>query len=188
MKFCSVCGHLVAQSIPPGDNRLRYCCPSCNTIHYQNPRMVVGTLPVSGSKVLLCKRAIEPRYGYWTLPAGFMELGETTGDGAARETAEEAGAHIEMGELYSLIDVPHVDQVHLFFHARLLDEDFAPGVESLEVKMFEERDVPWDSIAFRTVAQTLQWYFEDRKRGAYSLHTGTIRYEPRAKSLADKSA
>ena len=188
MKFCSVCGHEVALSIPPGDNRPRYCCPSCSTIHYQNPRLVVGTIPVWGDKVLLCKRAIEPRYGYWTLSAGFMENGETTAEGAARETLEEAGGRIELGDLYSVIDVPHVEQVHMFFRARLLDEGFEAGTESLEVKLFDEHDIPWESIAFRTVSQTLKWFFEDRARGAYSLHTGAIRYEPKAKAVAVKPA
>ena len=182
MKFCSACGNEVQFTTPPGDNRPRFCCARCGSIHYQNPKLVVGTVPVWGDKVLLCKRAIEPRYGYWTLPAGFMENGETISDGAARETHEEAGARIEMGELFSMIDVPHVEQVHVFFRARMVDERLDPGPESLEARLFDEADVPWDQIAFRTVAQTLRWFFEDRQRGAYSLHTSVIRYEPRPKS------
>jgi ADP-ribose pyrophosphatase YjhB (NUDIX family) len=148
-------------------------------IHYQNPRAVVGTVPVMGQQVLLCKRAIEPRYGFWTLPAGFMENGETTGEGASRETLEEAGAKVELQGLYSVIDVPHVDQIHLFFRARLLNTDFDPGTESLEVKLFNESEIPWDDLAFRTVAQTLRWYFEDRATSApaYALRTTSLRFD-----------
>ncbi len=148
-------------------------------IHYQNPRAVVGTLPVTGQQVLLCKRAIEPRYGFWTLPAGFMENGETTGEGASRETLEEAGARVELQALYSVIDVPHVDQIHLFFRARLLNTDFDPGTESLEVRLFNESEIPWDDLAFRTVAQTLRWYFEDRAASApaYALRTTSLRFD-----------
>lgn len=179
MKHCSACGHTVSLAIPPGDNRERYCCVSCSTVHYQNPNMVLGTVTTWEDKVLLCRRAIEPRYGFWTLPAGFMENGETTGEGAERETAEEAGARIELGPLYSVLDVPHVHQVHLFFRARLLDPQFEPGPESLEAKLFSEADIPWSSIAFRTVEQTLRWYFEDCRRGQFALRTGAIRYQPR---------
>jgi ADP-ribose pyrophosphatase len=156
MKFCSVCGHGVSLSIPPGDNRERFVCGSCGTVHYQNPRNVVGTVPVWDDKVLLCRRAIEPRYGYWTLPAGFMEMGETTAEAASRETLEEAGARVEVQSLFSLLNVPHVHQVHLFYMARLLDLDIEAGEESLEVKLFEEHEIPWDEIAFPTVGQTLR--------------------------------
>lgn len=167
------------RAIPSGDNRERFCCAQCGAIHYQNPNLVLGTIPVWEDKVLLCRRAIEPRYGFWTLPAGFMENGETTEEGAARETAEEAGAHIELGTLYSIIDLPHVHQVHLFFQARLLDLDFDPGPESLEVGLFGEPDIPWQSLAFRTVEHTLRWYFEDRRTGSLGLRTGAIRHAPR---------
>lgn len=179
MKYCSACGHQVVHRIPPGDNRPRHCCDHCGTIHYQNPRMVVGTVTFWEDKVLLCKRAIEPRYGYWTLPGGFMENGETTGEGAARETLEEAGAQIELAQLYSVIDVPHVDQAHIFYLARLTSLDFVPGPESLEAKLFSEADIPWDEIAFRTGSQTLRWYFEDRQRGSFGLHSSAIRYTPK---------
>jgi len=160
--------------IPAGDNRERDCCDSCNTIHYVNPRPVVGTIPVWGDQVLLCKRAIEPRYGKWTLPAGFMEIGESTAYGAERETLEEAGAHIRLGPLFTMLDVPHVEQVHIFFRAELLDLDFAPGSESLDVRLFDERDVPWEEIAFRTVATTLELFFADRRNGAFAVHTREI--------------
>jgi ADP-ribose pyrophosphatase YjhB (NUDIX family) len=179
MKFCSVCAQEVVHEIPAGDNRLRYCCRQCGTIHYQNPRLVVGTVTAWEDKVLLCKRAIEPRYGYWTLPAGFMENGESTGEGAARETLEEAGARIELGELYSMIDVPHVEQVHVFYLARLLHLDFEPGPESLEAKLFAEHEIPWESIAFRTVGQTLKWFFEDRRNGTSGVHTSAIGHTAR---------
>jgi ADP-ribose pyrophosphatase YjhB (NUDIX family) len=179
MKFCSACGREVVFEVPAGDNRQRYCCNGCGTIHYQNPRLVVGTVTVWEDKVLLCKRAIEPRYGYWTLPAGFMENGETTGEGAARETLEEAGARIDLGGLYSVIDVPHVEQVHVFYLATLLHLDFEPGPESLEARLFTESEIPWDDIAFRTVGQTLRWFFEDRRAGAHALHTSAIRWSHR---------
>jgi ADP-ribose pyrophosphatase YjhB (NUDIX family) len=170
MKFCSHCGAPVSHRIPDGDNRHRYICDVCGTIHYQNPRMVVGCLPVWENKVLLCRRAIEPRYGLWTLPAGFMENGETTAEGAMRETLEEAGARVELQGLYTLINIPDIDQVYLLFRARLLDLDFAAGEESLEVALFEEADIPWDQMAFRTVKKTLRHYFEDRPSGMFPLH------------------
>jgi ADP-ribose pyrophosphatase YjhB (NUDIX family) len=179
-RYCSVCGKSIARRVPPGDNRERDCCDECGTIHYVNPRPVVGTIPVWGDQVLLCKRAIEPRYGKWTLPAGFMEIGETTAEGAIRETAEEAGARIQLGPLFSMLDVPHVEQVHLFFCARLLDLDFSPGQESLEVRLFVESEIPWDELAFRTVSTTLRWYFEDRARGTFSTHADAIRPPVRA--------
>ncbi|MCO5108308.1 MAG: NUDIX hydrolase [Burkholderiaceae bacterium] len=182
MKFCSVCGHEVLLSVPPGDNRSRFNCPHCGTIHYQNPNLVLGTIPVWQDKVLLCRRAIEPRYGFWTLPAGFMENGETTAEGAERETVEEAGARISLGEPFSMLDVPHVNQVHVFFRAEMLDASLDPGPESLEARLFAEAEIPWESIAFRTVEQTLRWYFADRARGIYSMHVGAFRYEPRRKA------
>jgi ADP-ribose pyrophosphatase YjhB (NUDIX family) len=188
MKFCSECAHPVALSIPEGDNRPRYVCAQCDAIHYQNPKLVIGSLPVweedGEFKVLLCKRAIEPRYGYWTLPAGFMENNETTAEAAIRETEEEAGANIELGPLYTLINVSHVHQVHLFYLARLRDLDFAPGIESLEVELFSERDIPWDDLAFPTIRKTLELFFADRVKlregGGYGFHTLDITRPMRA--------
>jgi ADP-ribose pyrophosphatase YjhB (NUDIX family) len=166
MKFCSDCAHPVVLAVPEGDNRPRFVCNNCHAIHYQNPKMVIGSLPVweqdGQFKILLCKRAIEPRYGYWTLPAGFMENAETTAEAAIRETEEEAGANIELGPLFSLLNVAHVHQVHLFYLARLLDLDFAPGIESLEVELFSEEDIPWDDLAFPTIRTTLELFFADR--------------------------
>ncbi len=172
--FCSVCGASIARRIPAGDNRERACCDACGAVHYVNPRIVVGTVPVWREQVLLCRRAIEPRRNYWTLPAGFLEVEETTADGALRETDEEAGARCTLGPLYTMFDVLHVHQVHLFYRAELLDTDFDPGEESLEVQLFAEAEIPWDEIAFPTVAKTLRHFFADRARGHFELHTGVI--------------
>ena len=174
IKHCRVCGTEVAYRMPADDNRERAVCPACGEIHYENPLNVVGTVPVWQGQVLLCRRNIEPRYGLWTLPAGFMELGETTSEGAARETVEEAGAKIEMGELFTMLDVVRVGQVHLFYRARMLDTTLDPGPETIEARLFREDEVPWDELAFRTVRETLQHFFADRRRGAYTLHVGTI--------------
>ena len=161
--FCSQCGHAVESRIPSGENRLRAVCPACHTIHYQNPRMVVGTLPIWQGKVLLCKRAIEPRYGFWTLPAGFMELAETSAEGAARETLEEAGAVVKLGPLFSLIDSPHAEQVHLFYLAEMTQPDCTPGEETLEQRLFSEAEIPWAELAFSSVRVTLEHYFATRQ-------------------------
>lgn len=182
MKFCSECAHPVALAIPEGDNRPRYVCPQCHAIHYQNPKLVVGSIPVweqdGKLQVLLCKRAIEPRYGYWTLPAGFMENEETTEQAAMRETEEEAGADVELGKLFTLLNVAHVHQVHLFYLARLRNLDFAPGEESLEVQLFTQDEIPWDDLAFPTVRSTLELFFADRVKvregGAYGFHSRDI--------------
>ena len=160
--------------MPPGDNLPRWVCDQCGEIHYQNPKLVVGSIPEYEDKVLLCRRAIEPRYGYWTLPAGFMENGETTAEAAARETLEEANAQVTIGELYTLYSVPHINQVHLMFRATLQNMDFSPGAESLEVRLFDEQDIPWDTLAFRAVRFTLQHYFADRGKGTFRFRTGDI--------------
>lgn len=175
MNFCSHCGHRVEFRVPEGDSLPRHVCPSCQTIHYSNPKMVVGCIPEWEDRILLCRRAIEPKYGLWTLPAGFMENGETTAEGAARETWEEAGARIRLGELYTLYNLPHINQVYFMFRAQLTDLDFAPGVESLETKLFTENEIPWDEIAFKTVHATLRQYFEDRRAGRFGFHFGDIR-------------
>lgn len=192
MNFCSECAHPVALSIPDGDNRPRYVCNNCGAIHYQNPKMVMGSIPVwdvdGDMRILLCKRAIEPRYGYWTLPAGFMENNETTTEAAIRETVEEAGANIQLHELFSLLNVPHVHQVHMFYRATLLDLNYEAGVESLEVKLFAPHEIPWDDIAFQTVSHTLKFFLEDhaaRKDGGdYRFHTMDIlKPMPRTESI-----
>lgn len=157
-----------------GDTRLRAVCPACHTVHYDNPLNVVGTIPVWGTQVLLCKRNIEPRKGFWTLPAGFMELHETLAQGAARETDEEAGADIEMQALFSVIDVPKVGQVHFFFLAQLNSDRFNPGHETMEARLFEEADIPWDDLAFRTVRETLKAFYADRESGEFGFHQQVI--------------
>ncbi len=174
MNFCSSCGRPVALIVPAGDTLPRHVCVACNTIHYSNPKMVVGCIPEWEDKILLCKRAIEPRRGYWTPPAGFMENGETTSEAALRETLEEANARVEIGDLFSMLSVPHVNQVHIFYRARLLDLEFAPGTESLEVTLFGEAEIPWKEIAFRTISTTLRHYYEDRRQGRYGCHCGGI--------------
>lgn len=182
MKYCSSCASPVTLQIPADDTRLRHVCPTCGVIHYQNPKMVVGSIPAweqeGEIRVLLCKRAIEPRYGFWTLPAGFMENSETSSQGAQRETEEEAGAHIALHELFSIINVPHVNQVHLFYRATLLDINYLAGTESLEVRLFTEQEIPWEEIAFPTVSQTLKFFFSDnakvKKGGSFELHEHDI--------------
>lgn len=171
IKHCRECGTAVVYRLPDdGDTKERAVCPECVTIHYENPLNVVGTVPYWGDQVLLCKRNIEPRFGKWTLPAGFMELGETTAAGAARETEEEAGAVFELQELFSLVNVPVVGQVHLFYRARLTSDEFHPGTETQEARLFAEAEIPWDEIAFQTVKHTLQRYFADRKSGQFRFH------------------
>lgn len=171
IKHCRNCGAAVVYRIPDdGDTRERAVCPVCHTIHYENPLNVVGTVPCLDDRVLLCKRNIEPRWGKWTLPAGFMELGETTAQGALRETDEEAGAHFELLGLFSVLNVVRVGQVHFFYRARLLDDQFNPGHETLEARLFLEHEIPWDDIAFRTVRETLECFFADRRKGHYGLH------------------
>ncbi len=182
MKFCSECAHAVTLTIPPDDNRPRFVCNQCGVIHYQNPKMVIGSIPVwdleGDPQILLCRRAIEPRIGYWTLPAGFMENNETTTDAARRETEEEAGARVALHDLFSLINVPHVHQVHLFYRATLLDLDYQAGIESLEVKLFAEADIPWSDIAFPTVSETLRAFFADlqlvKAGGSFEFHAHDI--------------
>ncbi|PWW46338.1 NUDIX hydrolase [Melaminivora alkalimesophila] len=171
IRHCRECGSAVRYRVPDdGDTRERAVCTACATIHYENPLNVVGTLPVLGERVLLCKRNIEPRWGKWTLPAGFMELGETTWEGALRETDEEAGAQISLGSLFSLVNVAHVGQVHLFYLATLLSDEFHPGPETIEARLFAEDEIPWDELAFRTVRTTLEHFFADRRLGRFGVH------------------
>ena len=174
MKFCSLCGASVELRIPPDDNRTRHVCTSCGEVHYQNPKLIVGAIPEWQDKILLCRRAIEPRHGLWTLPAGFMENGETTVEAAARETLEEANAQVSIGGLYTLCNLPYINQVHLLFRAKLLNLDFSPGAESLEVQLFSEEEIPWDTLAFRPVRFTLQHYFADRKSGDFRFRIGDL--------------
>lgn len=174
IRFCRACGAAMHYRFPDGDNRERASCDACGLVDYENPINVVGTVPYWEDQVLLCKRAIEPRHGMWTLPAGFLELGESSSAGALRETDEEAGAHVDLGPLFSLLNVVRVGQVHMYYLAALRDLEFNPGPESLEVRLFREQEVPWQQIAFGTVRRTLELYFEDRRRGAFGVHSGDV--------------
>ena len=174
MKFCSNCGNSVIEKIPAGDNRPRFVCDDCDTIHYQNPRIIAGCLPIYDDKVLLCKRAIEPRYGLWTLPAGFMENGETSEEAAIRETWEEALARVNVHGIYTLFNLPHINQVYMIFRADLLDLDFGAGEESLEVELFEESTIPWTELAFPVMKKTLEFFFLDRQKGSYDVRMHDI--------------
>jgi ADP-ribose pyrophosphatase YjhB (NUDIX family) len=175
IRFCSVCGSdRIEWRIPESDNLPRFVCAACSTIHYQNPKVVVGCLPEWGDQVLLCKRAIEPRLGLWTLPAGFLENGETVTAGAIRETLEEAGARVVMGDLYTMISLPQISQVYMMFRAALADLDFGPGPESLEVRLFREDEIPWEDLAFRTIGRTLRNYFLDRKLGHFPTRVSVL--------------
>lgn len=174
MNYCCHCGAPVRLHVPPGDNLPRYVCDACQTIHYQNPKIVVGCIPEWEGRVLLCRRAIDPRLGLWTLPAGFMENEETTSQAAARETLEEANANVAVGDLFALFNLPHLSQVYLVFRGRLLDPDFSPGPESLEVGLFQEARIPWEQLAFQTIRDTLRHYFADRRTGIYRLHSADI--------------
>jgi len=179
MKFCGDCGSKVEKRIPEGDNLERDCCTKCDSIHYSNPRVIVGTVPIKGDKVLLCKRAIQPRYGLWTLPAGFLENGETIEEGAFRETKEETNTEVKMGKLYAIFNIPQINQVYMLHLAEVVNEDYSKTSESLEVEFFGESDIPWDELAFPFVPTTLKNYFKDRKRDEYPLTTQIIERPPR---------
>ncbi|MFT2111539.1 NUDIX hydrolase [Marinomonas sp. 2405UD68-3] len=174
MRFCPKCGNQVECKIPPGDNRDRAVCPTCDHIDYDNPNVITGTLPIFDNKILLCKRSIEPRLGYWTLPAGFMENQETTKEGALRETLEETGSHAICGPAFSMINIPHINQIHLFYLATLTKADFHPTEESSDVALFEYDQIPWDDIAFSSVTKTLKLYLQDIENGQFQFHEDTI--------------
>ncbi|UCD83126.1 MAG: NUDIX hydrolase [Desulfobacterales bacterium] len=174
MKFCSNCGQPLTYRKPPGDDRSRYICETCGVIHYQNPLMVVGCIPEKEDKILLCRRAIEPCYGQWTLPAGYLENGETVAAGAKREAYEEARARVEILAPYALYNICHVNQIYLMFRARLVDDNFRAGSESLVVRLFTEEDIPWDEIAFRVIKETLNQYYKDRQAGRFPFYVGDI--------------
>ena len=182
MKFCSQCGHQVSERIPDGDNRKRFVCTNCDTIHYENPRIIAGCLALHEDKVLLCKRSIEPRAGKWTLPAGFLENGETTEEGALREMLEEANANATILNIYTMFSLPHISQVYMFYRAQLTDLNFFPGDESSEVKLFTEDEIPWDELAFPVIYDTLKFYLEDRLTNQFPVRTRDIRYKPRPRS------
>ncbi|REG81457.1 NUDIX hydrolase [Marinomonas pollencensis] len=174
MRYCPQCGHAVNMIIPADDNRVRAVCPHCEHIDYDNPRLITGTIPMYQGKLLLCRRNIEPRLGYWTLPAGFMENQETTSEGALRETLEESGSQAICRQAFSMISIPHINQIHLFYLADLLKDDFHATSESSEVALFELSDIPWDELAFSSVTRTLELFIEDHKTGHYSFHEDTL--------------
>ena len=176
MKFCSQCGKTVTFRTPEGDHLPRYICDDCGLVHYQNPKLVVGCVPEHDGRILLCRRAIDPRHGFWTIPAGFMENGETTQEGARRESMEEALADVDIGSLLAVVHVLHADQVHVMFRARLPEPQFGVGAESLEVMLVSEDEVPWQDIAFRSVDFALRKYFDDRRRGVEDHHFTVIDY------------
>ena len=180
MIFCSNCGARLSVKIPAGDDRLRHVCEACDTIHYQNPKIVAGCIPDCEGRLLLCRRAIEPRYGLWTLPAGFMENGETTEQAAARETWEEARARVGRMDLYGVFSIPHISQVYMMFRASLEEKSFEPGPESLEVRLFEEHEIPWSELAFPVVKLTLRKYCSDLRKNRFPVHVEeVIRHPPR---------
>lgn len=174
IRYCPYCGQLVEACIPPGDERLRAVCKACGYIHYENPRLVLGAILEWEGKILLCRRAIAPRMGMWTLPAGFMENGESMLEAALRETKEEARAEMEAAELFAFIDVPGVSQVHVFYRGKLVAGQHLPGEESLETALFPESEIPWDDLAFPTVSSCLKYYFADRQKGVFTCHQTTL--------------
>jgi len=180
MKFCSTCGSArIEWKVPEGDNMPRYVCEDCQTIHYQNPKIVTGCLPEWEDKILLCKRAIEPRYGLWTLPAGFMENNETLEQAAMRETWEEAQAKVTQVQLYVVMSLPYINQVYMMFKAPMESPEFGAGVESLEVDLFTEQQIPWEQLAFSVIKHTLEYYYADRKTGQFPLHVSHIAHRAR---------
>ena len=174
MNFCTDCGAKVTQKIPQGDNRLRYVCTECETVHYQNPRIIAGCIATHDERVLLCKRAIEPRHGLWTLPAGFMENKETTLQAAARESYEEACADISDMSLYCTYSIPHISQVYMMYRGILVNGFSEPGEESLETRLFDEDEIPWELLAFPVIKASLELFFEDRRQGQFPLRNGVI--------------
>jgi len=174
MNFCSVCGKSVSKKIPPEDNLLRFVCESCQTIHYHNPKIVAGCIPEWGDQILLCRRAIEPKSGLWTFPAGFMEIGESTEQAARRETEEEAHAQVEVTSLYAVLSLPHVGQVYMIFRGRMVAPEFRAGEESLDVRLFSRNAIPWDQIAFSVVKDALRRYVEDAVHGTFRVHVASL--------------
>jgi ADP-ribose pyrophosphatase YjhB (NUDIX family) len=174
MNFCSHCGGPVVLTVPAEDDRPRHVCPACGTVHYQNPKMVVGCIPVWENRILMCRRNIEPRKGFWTLPAGFLENGETAADGARRETLEETGSTVADRVPYLMVDIVHIHQIYLMFRSRLLAPDFHPTRESSEVKLLAEAEIPWDDIAFKVITKTLRHYLQDRPAGRFVFRTDKI--------------
>ena len=180
MNYCSNCGQPVELKVPPGDHLPRHICPACGNIHYVNPKVIVGCVPETpDGRVLICKRNIEPRLGLWTIPAGFLEMGETSAQGAARETLEEAQARVEVEDLFAVIGVPHVSQIYMVHRGRLLDPHHGPTPESSETRLVAESEIPWDQIAFPTIYQSLKFFFRDRAQGVKSFHVQDLSFGSR---------
>lgn len=173
MQYCSACGQPVTHTIPAGDNRLRAICTSCGTVHYENPKIVAGCVPEHEGQILLCRRAIEPRRGFWTVPAGFMEIGESLAEAALRETWEEALAQVEIGSLFAAVDVIHAGQVHVFFTGTMPRPEFGAGTETLETRLFRAEDIPWSELAFPSIRIALEQYLENRRTGNQRIHLAT---------------
>jgi ADP-ribose pyrophosphatase YjhB (NUDIX family) len=171
VSYCSQCGSKVCVEVPSEDNKARYVCTSCSTVLYENPKLVVGCVTEYNGQILLCKRAIEPRLGYWTVPAGFMELGETLAEAATRETFEEACAKIEIGSLLAIVDVVHAGQVHVFFRGSLPDGNYATGDESLDAQLYSPQDIPWEEIAFPSGTIALRQFLAQKEAGIEQVHT-----------------
>jgi len=185
MKFCSHCGEPVEQKIPDGDNRPRFVCtsPPCERIHYENPRIIAGCLGEFENKILLCKRAIEPRQGLWTLPAGFMENEETTLQAAQRETDEEANAKINDCQLFCTLSIPHISQVYIMYRGELVNGFAEPGIESLETRLFSEAEIPWETLAFPVITETLKLYFSDKKNQKFNIYNGEMYRDEKQKMI-----
>ena len=175
IKFCTACGSPTQQKIPFEDDHVRSVCTNCGLVHYENPKMVVGCIPELNGQVLLCKRNIEPQKGKWTLPAGYLENGESVQDGAIRETYEETMADVQIIEPYRLFNIVFVDQIYFMFRARLMSNAFGPTNESTDVRLFDEKDIPWEDIAFEVIKQTLEHYFQDRKKGLFPFKIFDLR-------------
>lgn len=188
IKFCTACGAPTQQKIPKDDDHSRAVCTNCGQVHYSNPKMVVGCIPEYKGRLLLCKRDIEPRKGKWTLPAGFLESGESVQDGALRETFEETRATAEIIEPYRLVNIMFVDQIYFIFRARLTSTEFGPTTESIEVRLFEEKEIPWDEMAFEVIKQTLEHYFKDRKNGNYPFKVMDLDLSPARFHLGETDA
>lgn len=178
MKFCSACGNTVEFRIPEGDHAPRHVCPRCGTVHYENPKIIVGCIPEWEDRILICRRNIEPRLGLWTFPAGFLELGETSGEGAARETREESQAEVEIGELFVVINVPYVSQVYMVHRGRMKTPHHGPTPESSETKLVREDEIPWEQIAFPTIYHSLRFFYADRKAGVQGFHSMDLSVRP----------
>ncbi|MGH8455445.1 MAG: NUDIX hydrolase [Stenotrophobium sp.] len=179
MKFCSACGHAVELRIPPGDHQPRHVCPHCGEIHYRNPKVIAGCIPEwTDGRILMCRRNIEPRLGKWTFPAGFLELSETSAQGAAREAREESLAEVEITGMLCVINVSYVSQVYMIHRARLLGAEFGPTPESSEVRLMREDEIPWDEIAFPTIWHGLKFFFADRARGVHEIHALDLTHRP----------